>query len=69
MEEGYRRAYKTFYQWGNIAAGAGRHEKLRMRAKHFFYSGAWKKCEPMWNFIIKAGLLGRARAGLEAVLR
>lgn len=69
MEEGYRQAYQTFYQWRNIRAASGQHEALRMRLKHLAYAGCWKKFEPVWNFLIKTELLGQARKALEFTLK
>ena len=40
-----------------------------MRLKHFIYSAAWKKLDPLWNLIIKTGLLGQARKVLEHTLK
>jgi radical SAM superfamily enzyme YgiQ (UPF0313 family) len=69
MEAGYRRAYAEFYRWRNIGAASSEHERMKMRVKHFLYAGAWKKFEPVWNFVIKFGLLGQARKVLEKTLR
>lgn len=68
MEKGYWRAYRDFYRLGNIRAAAGHHQSTRMRLKHFIYSAAWKKLDPLWNLVIKTGLLGQARKVLEQTL-
>lgn len=69
MESGYNRAYDNFYKWSNIYASSKEHEELRMRWKHFSYAGAWKKFEPVWNFLIKNELLSKARGALVTTLR
>jgi hypothetical protein len=40
-----------------------------MRFKHFTYAGAWKKFEPVWNFLIKNELLSKARGTLVRALK
>lgn len=37
-------------------------------AKHFFYSGGWKKFEPLWNFLIKTKNLNNMLPILESIL-
>jgi radical SAM superfamily enzyme YgiQ (UPF0313 family) len=69
MEEGYRRAYDDFYRWGNIIKASQEHAALRMKLKHLSYAGAWKKFEPVWNFIIKNELLAKMRCALERMLQ
>jgi radical SAM superfamily enzyme YgiQ (UPF0313 family) len=69
MEEGYKHAYREFYRWRNIRAASAEHEKIKMRLKHLTYAGAWKKFEPVWNFVIKFALLGEARKILERTLK
>lgn len=68
LEAGYRRAYRDFYGWGNIARGAMTHETAKHRAKHFFYAAGWKKFEPLWDLAIKTRRLARMTPLLEAVL-
>lgn len=69
MEAGYWRAYRDFYRIGNIRTAASQHTSSKMRLKHFIYSAAWKKLDPLWNLIIKTGLLGQARKVLEHTLK
>jgi hypothetical protein len=45
LEEGYWRAYKEFYRWGNILRGASTKPTLRDGVRHVAYSGGWKKLE------------------------
>jgi radical SAM superfamily enzyme YgiQ (UPF0313 family) len=68
LEAGYRRAYRDFYRWSNIASAACRHESFEMCVKHFAYSAGWKRFEPLWNFIIKTRMLCGARPLLEGIL-
>ncbi len=69
MEGGYKRAYDTFYKWGNIIKSSTEHETLKMKLKHLSYAGGWKKFEPVWNFIIKNEFLAKTRIALEKTLR
>jgi len=69
MESGYNRAYNNFYKWRNIHKASKEHEELRMRLKHFTYAGAWKKFEPVWNFLIKNELLSKTRSTLVRTLK
>lgn len=68
LKEGYDWAYREFYRWGSIARAAVHHGTLKHQAKHFFYAAGWKKCEPLWDLIIRARQLTRATPLLEAVL-
>ncbi|WP_026478786.1 B12-binding domain-containing radical SAM protein [Alkaliphilus transvaalensis] len=69
MEAGYQRAYKDFYRWGNIAKSSNEHQTFKMKLKHFTYAGAWKKFEPVWNFIIKTDQLSKTRIALVGALK
>jgi len=69
MEDGYKKAYNDFYKWGNIIRCSNEHEELRMKLKHLTYAGAWKKFEPVWNFIIKNEFLSKTRSTLERALK
>ncbi|WP_051697896.1 radical SAM protein [Prevotella sp. 10(H)] len=68
LEEGYNWAYKEFYSWSNIFAASGKHESIKHQFKHLFYTGGWKKFEPLWNFIIKTGGLNTMLPLLESLL-
>jgi radical SAM superfamily enzyme YgiQ (UPF0313 family) len=68
LEAGYWRAYRDFYRWGSIFRGALTKSSQLERLRHIAYTGAWKKCEPMWNWIVRAQLVGYARPLLEKVL-
>jgi len=69
MEQGYKDAYNNFYKWRNIIRCSNEHEELKMRLKHLTYAGAWKKFEPVWNFIIKNDFLSKTRSTLERALK
>jgi hypothetical protein len=44
------------------------HGTLKHQAKHFFYAAGWKKCEPLWDLIIRARQLNRITPVLEGIL-
>jgi len=68
LEQGYNWAYKEFYNWPNILEASFKHDSVKHRLKHLFYTGGWKKFEPLWNFIIKAGGLNNMLPLLETLL-
>jgi radical SAM superfamily enzyme YgiQ (UPF0313 family) len=68
LEAGYWRAYRAFYRWGSILRGAWTRPDLAGRLRHAAYAIGWKKCEPLWDLLIRARRLGRARPLLERVL-
>lgn len=69
MEGGYNNAYKEFYKWNSIISGSYHHQTLKMKLKHLTYSGAWKKFEPVWNFVVRHQLFSEARKILERTLK
>lgn len=68
LEQGYNWAYKEFYKWTNIFEASLQHDSLKHKLKHLFYTGGWKKFEPLWNFIIKTGGLNNMLPLLETIL-
>lgn len=68
LEQGYNWAYKEFYSWSTIFDASLRHEDMKHKLKHLFYTGGWKKLEPLWNFIIKTGGLNKMLPLLESIL-
>ncbi|RJQ53172.1 MAG: radical SAM protein [Actinobacteria bacterium] len=68
LEEGYWRAKRRFWSWRGIIRGAQNRESGVEALRHLVYSGAWKKAEPLWSFVIRNGLLGRMRLPLEVLL-
>jgi radical SAM superfamily enzyme YgiQ (UPF0313 family) len=68
LEGGYRRAYRTFYRWESIFRSARAHRPAADRLRHLAYAGGWKKCGPLWDWIIRAGRVADALPMLERVL-
>lgn len=68
LEAGYWRAYRDFYSWRSIAASAAGHGNLLAALRHFAYTAAWKKCEPLWDLVVRARRLSIGLPVLEAVL-
>ena len=68
LEDGYWRAYRTFYRWRSIARGAAAHDDLLAGLRHFAYAAGWKKFEPLWDVVIRAKQAGRMLPALEAIL-
>jgi radical SAM superfamily enzyme YgiQ (UPF0313 family) len=65
LEAGYTRAYRDFYRFRNIARGCVNHADLAQRLKHFAYATGWKKCEPVWNLLIRSRQVAAGRPVLE----
>ena len=68
LEAGYKKAYRDFYSWKNIFASCANDERLSQKLSHLAYTGGWKKLEPFWNLLIKAGLLNKMLPVLEFLL-
>jgi radical SAM superfamily enzyme YgiQ (UPF0313 family) len=68
LVDGYWRAYRDFYTWGNIWRGAWTKPVLRDRLRHVAYAGGWKKFEPMWDVLIRSGQVLNALPFLESLL-
>ncbi|HEY3411476.1 MAG TPA: radical SAM protein [Armatimonadota bacterium] len=68
LERGYWRAYRDFYRWGAILKGAGAHERWADRLRHAIYAGGWKKCEPIWDLLIRARRVSTLLPALERLL-
>jgi len=69
LETGYWRAYRDFYRWPNILAGALTKPSPAGRLRHFAYAAGWKKFEPLWDVIIRAKRVAAMRPVLESVLQ
>jgi hypothetical protein len=69
LEEGYWRAYRDFYRWPNILAGAMTKPTWPKRLRHTAYAAGWKKFEPLWDFILRCKRVAQMRPVLEAVLQ
>jgi radical SAM superfamily enzyme YgiQ (UPF0313 family) len=68
LEAGYDWSYNEFYKWSNIFKASLKHDSFKHILKHFFYTGGWKKFEPLWNFIIKTKGLNQMLPLLETLL-
>jgi radical SAM superfamily enzyme YgiQ (UPF0313 family) len=68
LEDGYWWAYETFYSWGSILKSAGTKQGAVGKLRHMAYTGGWKKVEPLWEVIIRAGQVTRTLPFLEMVL-
>lgn len=68
LKTGYDWSYKEFYSWNNILKSSLNHDSVKHQLKHLFYSGGWKKFEPLWNFIIKTEGLNKMFPFLESLL-
>ena len=68
LHDGYWRAYKNFYKWSSIMRGAWAQHSLPRSIRHLAYAGGWKKCEPLWHFVIKNKQIRRMTPLLETVL-
>ncbi len=68
LKNGYDWAYKEFYRWSNIYKSSMHHDLVKHKLKHFFYTGGWKKFEPIWNFLIKTKGLNNTLPILESIL-
>ncbi|MBT3217881.1 MAG: B12-binding domain-containing radical SAM protein [Proteobacteria bacterium] len=68
LRQGYDWAYKSFYSWKNITRGAAAHHHRANAIRHLAYAGAWKKLEPMWDWVIRQRTLRQMRPMLESLL-
>lgn len=68
LEHGYWRAYRDFYRWGSIVRGASTHHSIISGARHLAYAAGWKKCEPLWDLVIRMKRAGMMLPVLETIL-
>ena len=68
LSDGYRRAYRDFYAWRNIARGARGQSSASATLRHLLYAGGWKKFEPVWDAVIKAHRVAAILPMLEQTL-
>ena len=68
LVNGYWQAYKDFYAWSAIFKSAWVKPASQDKLRHLAYTGAWKKCEPIWDFLIRAKQVNRLLPTLENVL-
>ncbi len=69
LEAGYWRAYRDFYSWSNILESTAQQADLFSAARHFAYKTAWKKLEPLWDWVIQLKHVSSFTGLLETVLR
>ncbi|PKO22411.1 MAG: B12-binding domain-containing radical SAM protein [Chloroflexi bacterium HGW-Chloroflexi-1] len=69
LEAGYWRAYRMFYRWPAIFRSAWAQEGWSERLRHLAYVGGWKKCERLWDWVIRAKRVTSFSPLLEAILR
>lgn len=69
LKAGYDWSYKEFYKWSNILWSCTNDISIQRSFSHFLYTGGWKKQEPLWNSLIKAGLLNKTLPLLESLLK
>lgn len=68
LEAGYWRAYRRFYRWRSILRSSCVQNNPIEQLRHLAYVGAWKKCEPLWDAVIRARRLPHFMPWLETVL-
>jgi radical SAM superfamily enzyme YgiQ (UPF0313 family) len=68
LEIGYWQSYRDFYRWGSIVRGAAAHDTVMSAMRHFAYAAGWKKCEPLWDLVIRARRAGMMLPVLETIL-
>lgn len=68
LEALYWKAYLDFYRWGSIFRGAWEKTNLKDKLRHLVYAGGWKKCEPIWDILIRAKQVNQMLPLLESVL-
>jgi radical SAM superfamily enzyme YgiQ (UPF0313 family) len=68
LEQGYWQAYRDFYRWSAIWRGARAKETLAGSLRHLAYAAGWKKFEPAWDVVIRAGQLTHMLPLLETIL-
>jgi radical SAM superfamily enzyme YgiQ (UPF0313 family) len=68
LEAGYWNSYRSFYSWKSIAQAAWTRPDWSGKLQHLAYTAGWKKAEPLWDWIIRNGLLPKFLPVLEGVL-
>ena len=68
LEAGYWDAYRQFYAWPAIFRSAWTQQGLTERLRHLAYVGGWKKCDPLWDWVIRAKRVASLLPLLETVL-
>jgi radical SAM superfamily enzyme YgiQ (UPF0313 family) len=68
VEAGYWDAYRQFYAWPAIFQSAWAQTGLAERLRHLGYVGGWKKCDLLWDWVIRAKRVTGFLPLLETVL-
>lgn len=68
LESGYWHAYDNFYSWTNILHSTVQQNDIQSAARHLAYKTAWKKFEPLWDFVIGLKRISSFTQLLEVVL-
>ena len=68
LERGYGRAYERFYAWRSILRGAATKRAWLPAMRHAAYAVGWKKCEPLWDWVIRTRRVAHMLPVLENVL-
>jgi radical SAM superfamily enzyme YgiQ (UPF0313 family) len=68
VEAGYWDAYRQFYAWPAIFQSAWVQAGLAERLRHLAYVGGWKKCDLLWDLVIRAKRMAGFLPLLETVL-
>jgi radical SAM superfamily enzyme YgiQ (UPF0313 family) len=68
LEAGYWKSYREFYRWSSIFQAAWVKPEWGDRYRHLAYTGAWKKAEPIWDFLIRLKQVNHLLPSLENVL-
>jgi radical SAM superfamily enzyme YgiQ (UPF0313 family) len=68
METGYWQSYHDFYRWKNIFSAASVKNSTGKKLRHLFYTGAWKKADPLWHLLIRMKSLPACSSLLEKVI-
>lgn len=69
LEAGYWDAYRSFYAWPAIFRSAWAQQGPAERLRHLAYVGGWKKCDLLWDWVIRAKRVTGFLPLLEALLR
>ncbi len=54
LEAGYWDAYRQFYAWPAIFRSAWAQDGLAEQLRHLAYVSGWKKCDSLWDWVIRA---------------
>ncbi len=58
-------AHRQFYSWSGVLRGAAAKADLAGALRHAAYAIGWKKCEPLWDLLIRCRRVARGLPLLE----